>query len=149
MHLLSVIQLFFFTFFFWGGLKHIIGFKWLVLPIGAIKCGLQGPTMSRKYQPMNLGHFISQIMQKASQPSYPNKVNLTKSFFIEILGFKTSSINQKLVTQSTSKSIQKTSIRFKRSQPCFTHGAKHSKNLKFGVEILVQGNLSSFPHSFS
>ena len=62
---LIVVQLFYFTLFC---LKHIAQPKWLALFAIAIKCKLQGPTMSRKYQSMNLGHFISQIMQKASQP---------------------------------------------------------------------------------
>ena len=42
--------------------------------------------MSRKYQPMKLGHFIFQIMQKASQPSYPIKANLTITSLIDTLG---------------------------------------------------------------
>lgn len=34
---------------FFLGLKHIISPKWLALFARAIKCGLQGPAMSRKY----------------------------------------------------------------------------------------------------
>ena len=37
---------------------------------------------------MNLGHFIFLIMQKASQPPYPIKANLTMTFLIETLGSK-------------------------------------------------------------
>ena len=37
---------------------------------------------------MNLGHFIFLIMQKASQPPYPIKANLTMTFLIENLGSK-------------------------------------------------------------
>ena len=51
--------------------------------------------MSRKHQPMNLGYFISQIMQKARHPSYLIKSNLTITSLIHTLGFKASSINQK------------------------------------------------------
>ena len=51
--------------------------------------------MSRKHQPMNLGYFISQIMQKTRHPSYPIKSNLTISSLIDTLGFKASSIDQK------------------------------------------------------
>ena len=50
--------------------------------------------MSRKHQPINLGYFISQIMQKARHPSYPIKSNLTITSLIHILGFKASSIDQ-------------------------------------------------------
>ena len=46
---------------------------------------------------MNLGHFISQIMQKASQPSYSIKANLTITLLIETLGFKAFFIDQNLV----------------------------------------------------
>ena len=42
---------------------------------------------------MNLGYFISQIMQKASKPFYPVKENLITTSLIDTLGFKTSSIN--------------------------------------------------------
>ena len=51
--------------------------------------------MSWKHQPMNLGYFISQIMQKARHPSYPIKSNLTITSLIHTLGFKTSSIDKK------------------------------------------------------
>ena len=37
---------------------------------------------------MNLDHSISQIMQKASRPSYPIKANLTITALIETLEFK-------------------------------------------------------------
>ena len=80
--------------------------------------------MFRKHYSMNLGHSISQIMQKASQLFYPVKANLTITSLIETLGFKTSSIDQKPVTQSTPNSIQKTPIRFKMNQPRFPHKAK-------------------------
>ena len=51
--------------------------------------------MSKKHQPMNLGYFISQIMQKVRYPSYPIKSNLTITSLIHTLGFKASSIDQK------------------------------------------------------
>ena len=35
---------------------------------------------------MKLGHFIFQIMQKASQPPYPIKANLTITSLIDTLG---------------------------------------------------------------
>ena len=44
---------------------------------------------------MNLGYFISKIMQKARHPSYPIKSNLTITSLIDTLGFKTSPIDQK------------------------------------------------------
>ena len=44
------------------GLKHIVDPKWLALSTAITKCRLQGLAMSRKHQPMNLGHSISQIM---------------------------------------------------------------------------------------
>ena len=72
---------------------------------------------------MNLGHSISQIMQKESQSSYPVKANLTITSLIKTLGFKASSIDQKLVTQSTPNSIiikKKAPIRFKTSQSRLT-----------------------------
>ena len=47
---------------------------------------------------MSLGRSISQIMKKASQPSYPIKTNLIITSLIETLGFTTSSIDQKQVT---------------------------------------------------
>ena len=75
-------------------LKHIADPKWLTLFVATTRCRLQGPAMSRKHQPMNLGHFISQIMQKASQPSYPLKANLTITFLIETLELESSSIDQ-------------------------------------------------------
>jgi len=54
--------------------------------------------MSRKHQPINLGHFISQIMQKANQLSHPLKANLTITSLIETLGFKPFFIDQKKIT---------------------------------------------------
>ena len=45
---------------------------------------------------MNLGHSISQIMQKSSQRSYLIKENLTITSLIETLGFKASSIDSHL-----------------------------------------------------
>ena len=50
--------------------------------------------MSRKHQLMNLGYFISQIMQKARHPSYPIKSNLTITSLIHTLGLKASSITK-------------------------------------------------------
>ena len=44
--------------------------------------------MSKKHKPMNLSYFISQIMQKASQPSYPIKANLTITSLINTLDSK-------------------------------------------------------------
>ena len=79
-------------------MKHIADPKWLALSTVTTKCELQEPTMFRKHQPMNLGHSISQTMQKASQPSYPIKANLTITSLIDTLRFKSSSINQNSVT---------------------------------------------------
>ena len=79
-------------------MKHITDPKCLALSATTTKCGLQGLAMFRKYQSMNLGHSISQIMQKASQPSCSIKANLTITSLIETLGFKASSINQKPLT---------------------------------------------------
>ena len=76
-------------------MKQITYPKWLALSAAITKCELQGPTMFRKHQPMNLGHSISQIMHKARQPSYPIKTNLSITSLIQTLGFKASSINQK------------------------------------------------------
>ena len=59
----TMAQLFCYTIFC---LKHIDDLKWLALSIATIKCNLQGPAMSRKHQPINLGYFISQIKNKAS-----------------------------------------------------------------------------------
>ena len=53
---LTVAQLFCSTIFC---LKHIANPKWLALFAATTKFKLQGPTMSRKHQLMNLGHFIS------------------------------------------------------------------------------------------
>ena len=50
---------------------------------------------------MNLGHSISQIMKKASQPSYPIKTNLIITSLIETLGFTTSSKNKSLEAPQT------------------------------------------------
>ena len=47
---------------------------------------------------MNLGHFISLIMQKVSQHSYSIKAYLTITSLIETLGFKASFIDQKPIT---------------------------------------------------
>ena len=63
----TVAQLFCYTIFC---LKHKADPKWLAWSAATTKCNLQGPAMSRKHQPMNLGYFISQIMQKARHPSY-------------------------------------------------------------------------------
>ena len=74
-------------------LKHKVDPKWLVLFAAVTKCNLQGHAMSRKHQPMNLGYFISQIMQKVRHSSYPIKSNLTITSLIDTLGFKASSID--------------------------------------------------------
>ena len=79
-------------------MKHIADPKWLALFAATTKYRLQRPAMFRKHQPMNLGHSISQIMQKARQLSYPIKANLTITSLIKTLEFKASSINQKPVT---------------------------------------------------
>ena len=76
-------------------LKHKANSKGLALFVATTKYNLQGPTMSRKHQPMNLGYFISQIMQKVRHLSYPIKSNLTISSLIDTLGFKAFSIDQK------------------------------------------------------
>ena len=65
--------------------------------------------MSRKHQPMNLGYFISQIMQKARHPSYPIKSNLTITSLIHTLEFKSSSIDQK-------QSLRAPQVQYKRLQ---------------------------------
>ena len=74
-----------YTFFY---LKHIANPKWLALSTTATKYNLQGPAMFRKHQPINLGHFISQIMQKASQSFYLIKANLTITSLIDTLDSK-------------------------------------------------------------
>ena len=81
----TVVQLFCSTVFC---LKHIANPKWLALSPIATKCNLQGTTMSRKHWPMNLGHFISQIMLKTNQPFYLIKANLTITSLVDTLGFK-------------------------------------------------------------
>jgi len=73
---------------------------------------------------MNLGHSISQIMQKASKPFYLTKTNLTITSLIDTLGFKASSIDKKPVILSTPNSIQKAPIRFKMNQLHFPHRAE-------------------------
>ena len=78
-------------------LKHIAEPKWLAMFATAIKCKLQGPAMSRKHLPMNLGHFISKIIQKASQP-FTQLKQISITSLIETLGFKASFIDKKLVT---------------------------------------------------
>ena len=88
----TVAQLFCYTIFC---LKHIAGRKWLAQSTATTKCNLQGPAMSRIHQPMNLGYFIFQIIQKARHPSYPIKLNLTITSLIHTLGLKASSIDQK------------------------------------------------------
>ena len=74
-------------------LKHIAKPKQLALSATTTKCSFQRPIRSRKHQPMNLGHFISQIMQRAGHPSYPIKSNLTITSMIDTLGFKASFID--------------------------------------------------------
>ena len=58
---------------------------------------------------MNLGYFISQIMQKARHSSYPIKSNLTITSLIHTLGFKASSIDQK-------QSLRAPQVQYKRPQ---------------------------------
>ena len=99
-------QLFCYTIFC---LKHIIDPKWLALSAATTKCNLQGLSMSRKHQPMNLGYFIFQIMQKARHPSYPIKSNLTIISLVHTLGFKTSSVDQK-------QSLRALQVQYKRPQ---------------------------------
>ena len=65
--------------------------------------------MSRKHQPMNLGKFIFQIMEKARHLSYPIKSNLTITSLIHILGFKASFIDQK-------QSLRAPQVQYKRPQ---------------------------------
>ena len=79
-------------------MKHIADPKWLALSAAITKCELQGPALFRKHQPMNLGHSISQIMQKVSKPSYLIKTNMIITSLIDTLGFKASSIDKKPVT---------------------------------------------------
>ena len=88
----TVAQLFCYTIFC---LKHIVDPKWLAWFAATTKCNLQGPAMSKKHQHMNLGYFISQIMQKARHPSYPIKSNPIITSLIHTLLFKASSIDQK------------------------------------------------------
>ena len=102
----TVAQLFCFTIFC---LKHITDPNWLAQSAATTKCNLQEPAMSRKHQPMNLGYFISQIMQKARHPSYPIKSNLTITFLIHTLGFKAFSIDQK-------QSLRAPQVQYKRPQ---------------------------------
>ena len=116
--------------------------------------------MSRKHQPMNLGYFIFQIMQKARHPFYPIKSNLTITSLIHTLGFKASSIDQK-------QSLRAPQVQYKRPQSD-SKSTNHvlPTNLKFhsksrfnqstisqfqslGVEIWVQGNLPSLPYNIS
>ena len=150
-------QLFCYTIFC---LKHIIDPKWLALSAATTKCNLQGLSMSRKHQPMNLGYFISQIMQKARHSSYPIKSNLTITSLIHTLGFKTSSIDQKQSLrapqvqykrpQSDSKStnhILPTDLKLETKSP-FSQSTI-SQFWSLGVEIWVQGNLPSLPHNLS
>ena len=101
---------------------------------------------------MNLGHSISQIMQKASQPFYPIKANLTITSLIETLGFKTSSIDQ-------NQSLRALQTQYKRplkmNQPRFPHKAKtweqkstESGNI-FTILNLRGGNIDTGESSFS
>ena len=134
--------------------------KWLAWSAATTKCNLQGPVMSRKHQPMNLGYFISQIMQKAWHPSYPIKSNLTITSLIHTLGFKASSIDQKQSLsslrvqykrlQSDSKStnhVLPTYLKLQ-SKSSFSQSTI-SQFRSLGVEIRVQENLSPLPHNLS
>ena len=90
-------------------LKHIVDPKWLAWSVATTKCNLQGPTMSKKHQPINLGYFTSKIMQKVRHPSYSIKSNLTITSLIHTLGFKAFSIDQK-------QSLRAPQVQSKRSQ---------------------------------
>ena len=111
---LIVAQLFCFTFFC---LKHIAEPKWLAMFATAIKCILQGPAMSRKHQPMDLDHFISQIIQKASQP-FTQLKQISITSLIETLGFnlfywqETSHLEHPKVNTKGPNQIQKGPITF-------------------------------------
>ena len=61
---------------------------------------------------MNLGYFISQIMQIARHPSYPIKSNLTITSLIHTLGLKASSIYQKQSLRAPQVQYKKAPIRF-------------------------------------
>ena len=152
----TVAQLFCYTIFC---LKHKADPKWLAWSAATTKCNLQGPAMSRKHQPMNLGYFISQIMQKAWHPSYPIKSNLTITSLIHTLGFKASSIDQKQSLsslrvqykrlQSDSKStnhVLPTNLKLQSKNSFSQSTISQFQNL--GVKIWVQGNLPSLPHNF-
>ena len=65
---------------------------------------------------MNLGHFIFLIMQKASQPPYPIKANLTMTFLIETFGVKASFIDKKQSLRTPKFNTKS----HKRDQPRFT-----------------------------
>ena len=153
----TVTQLFCYTIFC---LKHIINPKQLALSAATTKCNLQGLSMSRKHQPMNLGYFIYQIMQKVRHPSYPIKSNLTITSLIHTLGFKTSFIDQKQSLrapqvqykrpQSDSKStnhVLPTNLKLETKSPFSQSTISQFRNL--GVEIWVQGNLPSLPYNLS
>ena len=98
-----------FLLYYFFCLKHKADPKWLALSATTTKCNLRGPTMSRKHQPMNLGYFLSQIMQKTRHPSYPIKSNLIIASLIDTLGFKSSSIDQK-------QSLRAPQVQYKRPQ---------------------------------
>ena len=66
---------------------------------------------------MNLGHFISQIMQKASYPFYLIKPNLTITSLIDTLGFKASFIDK-------NQSLRSPQTQYKKSQSD-SKGASH------------------------
>ena len=109
---------------------------------------------------MNLGYFISQIMQEARHPSDPIKSNLTITSLIHILGFKVSSIDQKQSLrapqvqykrpQSNSKSINHVLPTYLKlqSKSSFCQSTI-SQFRSLGVEIWLQGNLPSLPHNLS
>ena len=140
------------------GLKHITDPKWLVLPTATTKYRFQGLAISRKYQLMNLGHHISQIMPKASQPSYLIKANLTITSLIETLGFKASSIDSHLEyprlnikgpnqIQNEPTMFSPTKLKLETKSP-FSKPTL-SQFWSLGVEIWLQRNLPSFSHSLS
>ena len=89
--------------------KHIANPKWLALSTTATKYNLQGPAMFRKHHPINLGHFISQIMQKASQSFYLIKANLTITSLINTL-------DSKPLLLTKNKSLRAPQTQYKRPQ---------------------------------
>ena len=109
---------------------------------------------------MNLGYFISQIMQKTRHHSYPIKSNLTITSLIHTLGFKAFSIDQKQSLrspqvqykrpQSDSKWVSHvllTYLKLQSKTPFNQSTISQFRNLE--VEIWVLGNLPSLPLNLS